>query len=244
MESESSAPEKTTSGPDQPLVEKKDPVKTRGKLHPHPPGSTDGTPAPRRMRWLWQSQIFPAFWTVTGVLSLTVNIILIIILLSLGQELFSIKQLVSNQLINGLHENFVKMDQARISTTVIVDSTIPVQFTLPVKTNTTVILTKDTTITKAHVSVFTGGLTINNALADIVLPAGTNLPIALDISVVDTTVPVKLTVPVNIPLNQTELHEPFVGLQNVVSPYKSLLDNLPNSWDEIFCTRGPLGKCQ
>jgi hypothetical protein len=241
MESESATPEKTTDGPDQPPIEKKEPGKTKAK----PQARTVSAPAPRRLRWLWQGQIFPAFWTLTGLLSLAVNIILIIILLSLGKELFSIKQLVSNQLINGLHDNFVKMDQARISTTVIVDSTIPVKFDLPVKTNTVVILTKDTTITRAHVSVFTGGLTINSALADIVLPAGTNLPIALDITVpVDTTVPVKLTVPVNIPLNQTELHTPFVGLQNVVSPYKTLLDSLPNSWDQIFCIINPLGKCQ
>jgi hypothetical protein len=32
-----------------------------------------------------------------------------------------------------------------------------------------------------------------------------------------------LTVPVDIPLNQTELHEPFTGLQQVVSPLFWLL---------------------
>jgi hypothetical protein len=36
---------------------------------------------------------------------------------------------------------------------------------------------------------------------------------------VKTTVPVTLNVPVDIPLEQTQLHEPFVGLQGVVAPY-------------------------
>jgi len=54
---------------------------------------------------------------------------------------------------------------------------------------------------------------------------------------VDTVVPVQLTVPVDIPLNQTELHEPFVGLQQVISPYDQLLASTPDSWKETpLCT--------
>jgi hypothetical protein len=36
-----------------------------------------------------------------------------------------------------------------------------------------------------------------------------------------------LDVPVNIPLNQTQLHEPFVGLQKVVEPWYCLVE--PNA---------------
>jgi hypothetical protein len=121
-----------------------------------------------------------------------------------------------------------------------VSDTIPVQFNLPVTTNTTVILTADTRIKGARVNLRTGGLTISDAPANIVLPAGTELPIALSMNVpVDTTIPVQLTVAVDIPLSQTELHEPFVGLQEVVSPYDQLFHSLPASWQETpLC--GPL----
>jgi hypothetical protein len=34
----------------------------------------------------------------------------------------------------------------------------------------------------------------------------------------------ELNVDVDIPLNQTDLHEPFVGLQGVVKPYYCLLE--------------------
>ena len=212
------------------------------------PAPNSSAPAPKQMAWkrvLWQGHIGPAFWTTTGVISLIVNIVLIVILVLGARQLFDIKQLISTQLVGGLATNFAEMDQATIKTTIPVDDTIQVKFDLPVKTNTNVVLTQDTVLTGASVSVFTGGLTINDAQATIVLKAGTVLPIALDISVpVETTVPVHLNVAVNIPLNQTELHQPFVGLQNVVSPYQSLLNNLPNSWSEVFCVKDSQGKCK
>ena len=81
------------------------------------------------------------------------------------------------------------------------------------------------------------------APADIVLPVGLELPISLDITVpVDAEVPVVLQVPVNIPLSQTELHEPFVGLQEVVAPYQGLLGDLPDAWLETPFCQGWLGK--
>ena len=196
--------------------------------------------SPRFKRLVWQGKIGPAFWTVSSLISVGVNVILIVVLIILAQQLFALKQLVSGQLIGGLHQNFVRMDQARISTTVLVSDTIPVQFELPVKTNTIVRLTEDTRLRGANVNLSTGGLTIRDAPANIVLPAGTELPIALDIVVpVNTRVPVELTVPVDIPLNQTELHAPFVGLQQVVSPYDQLLSPLPDSWQAVpLCSRG------
>lgn len=195
----------------------------------------------RLARLLWQGKLGPAFWTITGLLSITVNIILIVILISLGQQLFMLKSIVQGQLIEGLYTNFVLMDQASIMTTVQVEDSIPVQFDLPVTTNTTVVLTEPTSISGASVVIKTGILDIN-APANIILPEGLVLPIALDISVpVDASVPVELTVPVNIALQETELHEPFVGLQEVVAPYNSMLSELPNSWQETPLCQGVLG---
>jgi hypothetical protein len=47
------------------------------------------------------------------------------------------------------------------------------------------------------------------------------LPINIEQLVVpvDQDVPVNLDVPVKIPLRETDLHEPFVGLQEVVRPW-------------------------
>jgi hypothetical protein len=56
------------------------------------------------------------------------------------------------------------------------------------------------------------------------LPAGTNLPVHLELTVpVKASIPVSLNVPVDIALSETELHEPFTGLQDVVAPFYWLL---------------------
>jgi len=189
--------------------------------------------------YFWQGKIGPAFWTIGGMFSLTLNVILIIVLVLIGRELFNLKTAINDQLIHGLADNFALMDQAVIATTVNVEDTIPVQFTLPVQTETKVILTEDTFLQNATVSLSTGGLRITDAPTDIVLRAGTELPVNLDILVpVDTTVPVELVVEVEIPLEDTQLHAPFVGLQDVVSPYNMLLSDTPNSWEEAVCTTG------
>jgi hypothetical protein len=194
---------------------------------------------------IWQGKIGPAFWTIGGIFSFTLNVILIIALILIGRELFSLKTVINDQLITGLADNFAMMDQAVIATTVNVEDTIPVQFTLPVQTETTVILTEDTFLQNANVSLSTGGLRITDAPTDIVLRAGTALPVNLDILVpVDTTVPVELVVEVEIPLQDTQLHAPFVGLQEVVSPYNLLLSDAPNSWEEAACASGSEFLCR
>ncbi len=203
-------------------------------------------------RFIWQGKFGPAFWTVASILSLVVNVILIIVVLILARQLFTIKELVGGQLIGGLYKNFVKMDEARITTTVVVEDTIlvndtiPVVFTLPLKQQTEVVLAEDAPIKKA--TVFLNGAPVPT---DIVLKKGTKLNIYLDLNVpvnqtvpVVLKVPVKLQVPVEIPLNSTELHEPFVGLQDVVAPYKKMLDPLPNSWGEAFCKIFPDWICK
>lgn len=163
-------------------------------------------------------------WTVGSVLSILLNCILIVVLIALGNQLFTIKKIVGIDLVGGLYANFVKMDEASIKTTITVSDQIPINFNLPISQDTTVILREPTGINGARVTLNTGGLSINNAPADIVLPAGTILPIHLELVVpVQQTIPITLNVPVDIPLNQTELHEPFTGLQQVIAPLFWLL---------------------
>jgi hypothetical protein len=132
---------------------------------------------------------------------------------------------ISNGLLGGLYTNFEKMDKAHITTTIPVETTIPVKFDLQLNQQTNVVLSQAVRIDNALVTVKTGGLNISNALATIVLPEGTNLPIYLNLTVpVDQTVPVALNVEVDIPLEQTQLHEPFTGLQEVVEPFYCMVN--------------------
>lgn len=192
------------------------------------------TPADNR------SGFWPVFWTVTGSVSILLNVVLIFGLLIVGRQLFVLKALVSDDLLSGLYENFVLMDDATITTQVHVSKDIPVTFNLPLDQETVVSLTQDTSIYGAYVSLNSGGVVIN-APADIVLPVGQQLPVRLQLSVpVSVTVPVELDVPVSIPLSSTELHEPFVGLQSVIGEfYQGTLPNIKQPEDLAFCQKFP-----
>jgi len=185
----------------------------------------------------------PPFWTIASILSLTINLVLIIILLVVWVNLQTLSSNVGsamnmgNYLLGGLFTNFEKMDRAHITTTIPVETTIPVKFDLQLNQQTNVVLSQDVTINNALVTVKTGGLNIVNALTTIVLPQGTTLPVFLNLTVpVDQMVPVILTVDVDIPLEQTQLHEPFVGLQEVVKPFYCMLNpGARNLSDQSVC---------
>jgi hypothetical protein len=198
---------------------------------PVPPVIYPGSSADPKPRG-WRPKFLPAFWTIASLMSITVNIILIVILLVLFQMLGAIQGTADDKvsgLLGGLYTNFVKMDQANIRTNIHVEKEIPVQFSLNVSGPTTVTLTQPVSISGAMVTVQTGGLNIVNARANIVLPQDTQLPIFIQNLVVpvDQKVLAVLDVPVDIPLEQTELHEPFVGLQQVVKPWYCLIE--PNA---------------
>lgn len=187
------------------------------------PISSPPEPEPRRSRY----KFMPAFWTIASVISLTVNIILIIILL-ITFQMFSAILTTSDEkitgLLGGLYTNFVKMDQATIATNIPVDATVPLNIVVPVQATTRITLAESVVIPNAHVRINTGGLSID-ADAVVTLPADTALTVNLDFPLnVQDSIPVHLDVPVNIPLNQTELHEPFVGLQQVVKPWYCLIE--------------------
>ncbi|MBI3168180.1 MAG: hypothetical protein HYZ22_06875 [Chloroflexi bacterium] len=176
----------------------------------------------------------PRLWTTASVISLTINVLLTVILIILVISVHRLKLDMAKimeagtaviDLPGGLYENFEKMERANIQTNVVVNTTIPVKFDLQLNQQTNVVLSQDVTITNARVTVNTGGLNISQANTTIVLPAGTVLPVNLTLTVpVDQQVPVTLNVPVNIPLKETQLNDPFVGLQNVIKPLYCLLD--------------------
>lgn len=190
------------------------------------------TPAPQPVatpvedkspRWRWK--FLPAFWTIASVMSFTVNIVMLIVILLLFMNRGSVSNVATdqaNQLLGGLYSNFVKMDQASITTNIPVDANIPLNIVVPVQATTRITLAESATIPNAHVRINTGAMIID-ANAIVTLPANTPLTVNLDFPLtVQNTIPIHLDVPVNIPLSQTQLHEPFVGLQKVVEPWYCL----------------------
>jgi hypothetical protein len=199
----------------------------RARVHITPTPASPLMPVPEPKRSGPRFKFMPAFWTIASLMSITVNIILIVILLILFQMLGAIQGTADDKisgLLGGLYANFVKMDQATITSTIPVDATIPLNIVVPVQTTTRITLAETAVIPNAHVRITFGGSVIDEN-AVVTLPANTPLTVNLDFPLnVQNNIPVHLDVPVNIPLNQTQLHEPFVGLQKVVEPWYCLVE--------------------
>src|SRR3990172_8578725 len=183
-----------------------------------------------------------AIKTFATVSSFVVNLILVIVLAGLLVYIFDIKRGVADPLLGGLYNGFVQMDEAHITTTIPVNTTIAVNdkvtadFILPLQQTTNVVLAESTLITGASVTINGGILQLTNPPTTIVLPKGTVLPIILDLSVpvkqdipVILNIPVSIPVAVDIPLQQTDLHRPFTNLRDLFAPYYLLVKGLPNS---------------
>jgi hypothetical protein len=203
---------------------------------PPPVPSPQGAAARRGLK------LGPPFWTVTGILSLAVNGILIAVLLALLPMLGQVQGLqgtasnIGSSVLGGLYSNFEKMDRATIKTVIPVDAQIPLDISVPVQTTTQITLSEAVNIPNAQVVINTGGLNINSN-ARVTLPAGTPLTVNLNFTLpVQTTIPIHLEVPVNIPMSETELHEPFVGLQDVVRPLYCLVESNASNLDgQLIC---------
>jgi hypothetical protein len=184
----------------------------------------------QRTREFWN-----AFRNFAILFSFIMNFVLLVILLFVVLLIFQIKNGIAEPLLQGLHSNFVGLNEAKIETEVQVNDTIPIDFDLPVSDSTDVYLTEEVVIENvpAFFAIEGGGGTIRGTV-DIRLPAETRLPIRLSLLVpVEQTIPVTLNVPVNIPLSETQLTEPFTNLRDLLEPYVRIVDNLPDNWSDV-----------
>jgi hypothetical protein len=113
---------------------------------------------------------------------------------------------------------------------------IQVQLNIPLQTETVVTLTNAVPLT-LNASIDLPGINAYGVAAtvNLSLPQGLELPVALDLDVaVDEPLPIALDVRAIIPLQQTQLHDPFVNLRLLFEPLARSLTNLPNNFSEGF----------
>lgn len=183
----------------------------------------------------WQGKPWRAFKNFAILFSFVVNLVLILILFLALPMIIPGLNSIAKPLVGGLSDSFVQMGQARIQRTITVEDQIPVSFTLPLEQNTSVVLVEPVPMTvPATFNLPAGGGTINGVVS-LELPPGTSLPVALDMQVpVSNTIPVELAVAVDIPLQETDLGEPFNNLQGLFIPLDRFLDGLPQSNDDLL----------
>ncbi|MHB8628030.1 MAG: hypothetical protein ACYDBJ_26460 [Aggregatilineales bacterium] len=185
--------------------------------------------------------LLKALGHIAVTLSVIFNLVFLVVIILLVIFIFNLKTGIIQPLVNNLYGSFVGLDQSSILTTIKVQDSVPVKLTIPLQTQTTVILTSDVPVrANATFSLPGGGGTINGSVS-IVLPTGLKLPVALDLSVpVNDKLPISLNVPVNIRVQDTQLHDPITQLQDTLKPYVRLLGNLPDNWGQVPAFIGKL----
>ena len=170
-------------------------------------------------------------WRAMIIFSFVVNIILVIVLLALGLLIFDIKNNIANPLVGGLHGSFVGLDEATIDWTIPVRDRIPVQMTVPLETDTTVVLVSEVPLS-ATALINLNGSNVSTPV-HLTLPVGLQLPVHLDLDVpIDEELDVSLDVRAVIPLGQTQLHDVADNLRLLFEPLAVALDNLPDDFNE------------
>jgi hypothetical protein len=193
------------------------------------------------------------FWRFMIIFSFLVNFILVIVLLLAGLFIFQIKNQVAGPLIGGLHSTAVGLDEATIDWVIPVRDNLAIALNVPINEKTivsevneingeavspitgetVVMLTRDVPIVINNAFIQSNDLTLRNATVSITLPAGTQLPVALNMEVaLETEIPVSLDVRAVIPLQETQLHDPIEQLALLFEPLAIGLHNLPNDFSQ------------
>ena len=179
---------------------------------------------------IWQEKPWQAFKNFAIVFSFIFNGLLLVVILLVAPLLLPGLDIIAHPLVGGLSESFVEMKNATIEHSIAVEDQIPVVFTLPVSTETTVVLVEPVPLNLPATFNLPGGGGAIRGHVSIQLPDGLQLPVQLDMAVpVSQTVPVDLAVDVSIPLAETELGPPFATLEGLFVPLDQMLDRLPES---------------
>jgi len=188
---------------------------------------------PKKKRNFWE-----AFKNFAIIFSFIVNFILVLVLLLSPAPIFMAKSQIAEPLLNDLDAAFVALGETIIRSTVKVDHMLPVQFDLPLKQNSVVVLTQPVPLQATTTFMLPGGGGAINGTVSLYLPTGMELPVALDLMVpVSATIPVLIDVPVEIPLDEAGMGPAIQQLRDVVGPLNAFMQTLPDSPGEVLSPR-------
>jgi len=181
-----------------------------------------------------RAKFWNAFKNFAIIFSFIVNFVLILVLLFSPGPIFTIKAQVAEPLLVDLDSAFAALGETNIQTTINIEDTMPVVFTLPLAQNTDVVLTEAVPLKAPATFSLPGGGGEINGDVHLDLPVGMALPVNLNMRVpVSTTIPVIMEVEVNIPLAEAGMGPAIDQLRMVFSPITGFLQSLPNSVQEV-----------
>jgi hypothetical protein len=194
------------------------------------PATSAATPAqvlPEQPRKSRPRKFWDAAKTLTLITSMIINLILIAAIVILANQVGSIKMTLNN-VLGQLDSAFEGLGQAVINDTIKINQQVPVQFDLPLKQDT-VVTTQSPVPINTQATFSLGQFGSINGTVSLQLPAGTSLPVHLELTVpVSNSIPVVFDQPVSIPLADKGLGPVVAKLRAALSPIISLVQQLPD----------------
>jgi hypothetical protein len=168
-----------------------------------------------------------AFKDIAIVFSFIVNFVLVLVLVFVLFLLIPIKDTVVMPLLGNLDGAFANLGEAHIQDTIVINQQVPVRFTLPLETDTVVVLTRPVPL-RVPATFSLGQFGQIQGTVSLQLPAGMELPVRLDLDVpVEQQITVAFDQPIDIHLGDKGLGPVVNQLRGVVQPYIKLLRSLP-----------------
>jgi hypothetical protein len=191
-----------------------------------PPAPAAAVP-PEQPRKSQPRKFWDAAKTITLIASMFIDLILIVAVVILANQVGSIKMTL-NAVLGQLDSAFKDLGQVVITDTIKINQQVPVQFDLPLSQDTVVTTLAPVPInTQANFSL--GPYGSINGTVSLQLPAGTSLPVHLEMSVpVSNAIPVVFDQPVSIPLAEKGLGHVVDKLRAALLPIIGVVQQLPD----------------
>jgi hypothetical protein len=183
--------------------------------------------APVKPRKSHKQKFWDAAKTLTLIVSMIINVILIAAVFILANQVGAIKMTL-NSVLGQLDSAFEGLGQAVIKDTIKINQQVPVRFDLPLKQDT-VVTTQAAVPINTQATFSLGQFGSINGTVSLQLPAGTNLPVHLELTVpVSNSIPVVFDQPVSIPLAERGLAPVVAKLRAALAPILDIVDQMPD----------------
>jgi len=170
------------------------------------------------------SSFWLAFERFALVFSFSMNVILLVVVLVLAGLLLPIKDYIARPIMDQVMAEIDQLGETHIKTTILVEDEIQVKFDLPLNQAVNVTTMAPVPIETAAFFTLPGGGGYIRGTVSIELPANTVLPVRLNTTVpVDQMVPVRMEVPVDINLGETDLKTSVDNFKALLEPIDNLL---------------------
>ena len=190
------------------------------------PAPTAAVP-PEKPRKSRPRKFWDAAKTIALIASMVIDLILIVAVVILANQVGAIK-LTLNSVLGQLDSAFEDLGQVVITETIKINQQVPVQFDLPLKQDT-VVTTQSPVPINTQATFSLGQFGSINGTVSLQLPAGTSLPVHLELTVpVSNVIPVVFDQPVRIPLAEKGLGSVVSKLRAALAPIIGVVQQLPD----------------